>query len=61
MKNRKFRHWVILFILIMLVIDTVKIIASYRSYRKEIRRQAIERLRLNRRLAVERKRAKDRI
>ena len=60
MKKRKFRHWLIIFIAAMLVNDVVQVVLAYRKVRRELRRQAIARLRRNRRRAEKRRRAKER-
>lgn len=55
MKKWRFGYWLKLVIAIRLITDATEIIAAYGVYRRKIRREAIARLRRNRRRALKRR------
>ena len=57
--KKKFIRWLIIFFAAMLVNDVIQTILAYRKFRKKMQRQAIARLRRNRRRAEKRRRAKN--
>lgn len=56
---KKFVRLIIIFIAAMLVNDVIQTVLAYRKFRKKMQRQAIARLRRNRRRAEKRRRAKN--
>ena len=58
-KMKKFVRLIVIFIAAMLVNDVIQTVLAYRKFRKKMQRQAIARLRRNRRRAEKRRRAKN--
>jgi hypothetical protein len=56
---KKFVRLIVIFIAAMLVNDVIQTVLAYRKFRKKMQRQAIARLRRNRRRAEKRRRAKN--
>ena len=56
---KKFVRLIAIFIAAMLVNDVIQTVLAYRKFRKKMQRQAIARLRRNRRRAEKRRRAKN--
>ena len=58
---KKFVRLIVIVIAAMLVNDVIQTVLAYRKFRKKMQRQAIARLRRNRRRAEKRRRAKRKI
>ena len=58
-KMKKFVRLIVIVIAAMLVNDVIQTVLAYRKFRKKMQRQAIARLRRNRRRAEKRRRAKN--
>ena len=56
---KKFVRLIVIVIAAMLVNDVIQTVLAYRKFRKKMHRQAIARLRRNRRRAEKRRRAKN--
>ena len=56
---KKFVRLIVIFIAAMLVNDVIQTVLAYRKFRKKMQRQAIARLRRNRRRAEKRRRAQN--
>ena len=56
---KKFVRLIVIVIAAMLVNDVIQTVLAYRNFRKKMQRQAIARLRRNRRRAEKRRRAKN--
>jgi hypothetical protein len=56
---KKFVRLIVIVIAAMLVNDVIQTVLAYRKFRKKMQRQAIARLRRNRRRAEKRRRAKN--